>query len=81
MELKDKTIAQLAIMVRNDWKNVYFGAKPYIVAMSAIHADDGNYGAEDAKSICTYFLCNAQTWRGDTARAVKAEIKRRFKIK
>jgi hypothetical protein len=30
---------------------------------------------DDAKSIVSYFLCNATTWRGEDARRIKKELK------
>lgn len=80
-EMPSKSIHGLALIVKADWKKPYFGAVPYIEAMMQIYHDDEKYGMDDAKSICTYFLANATTWRGHSARMVKAEIKRRFNIK
>ena len=33
------------------------------------------YGCDSALSIVSYFLCNAGSWKGDTAKRVKAELK------
>ena len=41
---------------------------------------DDVYGAESAKDVVIYFSANASTWRGETARVVKAELKRRLKL-
>lgn len=78
--MKDKTIAELAALVREDWKNPYFGARTYIKAMLEIHKHDPRqvmYGDEQAVSVIKYFLANASKWRGDIARQVKAELKER----
>ena len=64
----------IAAEVRLDWKNVYFGAVPYLEAMATLSTIDQMYGADDARSIVLYFLANAQTWRGPVARRVKAEL-------
>jgi hypothetical protein len=37
------------------------------------------YGYDDAQSIVAYFIANAATWRGDTARRVKAELRAMLK--
>lgn len=74
-------MSQIAASIQNNWKNVYFGAKPYLEAMHQLHSDDAKYGVEDAKGIVIYFLSNATGWRGPIAKAVKAELKRRFGIK
>jgi hypothetical protein len=65
----------IAEEIRADWKNVYFGAVPYLDAMSSLTSINQDYGSDDAKSIVLYFLSNATTWRGETARRIKAELK------
>ena len=65
-------------LIRADWKKVYFGAVPYLQAMQTMDEADSAYGAESGHSIIRYFLSNATTWKGDTARAVKKELKRRI---
>ena len=67
-----KTIAQ---EIKADWKKVYFGAVPYLDAMHSLNSIDDNYMYDTGKSVVGYFLANAGTWRGDTARRVKAELK------
>lgn len=73
--LHQQTLHDIAALIRKDWKNVYFGAKPYLDAMSRLTNISDRYGADNAKTIVLYFLANASTWRGDTARAVKAHLK------
>lgn len=65
----------IAQEIKADWKKVYFGAVPYLEAMKTLTSVQDNYGWDSAKSIVLYFLANAQTWRGDTARRIKAELK------
>ena len=55
-----RAIKDIAKEIRSDWKKPYFGAVPYL---------------DSAKSIVLYFLANANTWRGETARRIKAELK------
>jgi hypothetical protein len=79
MELKNKTIAQIAAIISQDWKKVYFGARPYLSAMFSLESVQDNYGMDSGRSIVTYFLCNAQQWKGEVAREVKKELNRRIK--
>ncbi len=65
----------IANEIRKDWKKVYFGAVPYLDAMSCLNSINDNYGMDSAKMIVLYFLSNASTWRGETAKAIKAELK------
>ncbi len=78
--LPSLTLATVARIVRGDWKNVYFGAVPYLDAlgtMDYVNPKGQMYLFDDAVSVVLYFLSNANGWRGDVARAVKAELKRR----
>ena len=81
MDLTGKPISDLARIIRADWANVYFGAKPYLSAMRGIETINDAYGCEDGRVQVLYFLSNATTWRGDVARQVKAELNRRLKAR
>ena len=70
-----RPLYEIAREIKNDWKNVYFGAKPYLDAMATLTSINDNYGFDSAKSIVLYFLGNASTWRGETAKRIKAELK------
>jgi hypothetical protein len=70
----------IAQEIRQDWKatsknGIYFGAVPYLDAMSSLDKPTDKYGYDSGKSIILYFLANASTYRGDTAKRVKAELK------
>lgn len=75
------TISELARLCLHDWKPaVGYGAAPYLDALRTMHSmGPQNFGADDGKSIVLYFLSNANTWRGPTARAIKAELKKRIR--
>lgn len=76
MQNVERSLGVIAAEIRRDWKNPYFGAVPYLDALSGLDKITDMYGADDGKSMVLYFLANAQTWRGETARRVKAELKR-----
>ena len=78
-KLKEKSISELAEIIREDFTPVYFGAVPYLDAMTRIDTLSDSYGLDSAKSIVLYFLSNAGTWKGETAREIKKELKRRCK--
>lgn len=73
------SISEIAQEIRKDWRNVNFGAKPYLCAMMGLNSVDDMYGYDTGRSVVTYFLCNANTWKGETARAIKKELNRRIK--
>ena len=70
-----RPIYMIAGEIVNDWKRPYFGAVPYLDAMGLIESIEDNYYEDTARSVVLYFLANAHTWRGDTARRIKAELK------
>jgi hypothetical protein len=72
---KTTPLYEIAQIVRKDWKRVHFGAEPYLSAMSSLSTINDRYMFDDAKSIVLYFLSNASTWKGDTAKQVKTHLK------
>lgn len=70
-----RPLHNIADEIIKDWPNPYFGAIPYISAMRHLETMDDRYGEDSAKNVVVYLLSNAATWRGDTARRVKAELK------
>lgn len=79
--LQTKKIWEIAETVQRDWKNLSPYAAPYVSAMHEMETIDENYYCDSGKSIILYFLSNAQSWRGETAKAIKQELKRRAGIK
>jgi len=76
-----RSIHEIARDIKADWKNVYFGAVPYLDAMQQLDSIDGMFYEDSAKSVVLYFLSNAQSWRGEKARALKAELRALLKEK
>lgn len=70
-----RPLYEIASEIRKDWQKVYFGAVPYLQAMSSLDQVTDNYGMDSGKSIVLYFLANAGTWRGETAKRIKTELK------
>lgn len=70
-----RPLHEVATEIRADWDRVYFGAVPYLDAMAGLDSIDDSFFLDSARSIVRYFLSNATTWRGETARRVKAELK------
>lgn len=70
-----RSISDIAAEIRGDWRNVNYAAKPYLDAMSSLDSVHDSYGVESARTVILYFLSNAGSWRGDTARRVKKELK------
>ena len=74
-QMTTRSLREIARDIRKDWAKPYFGAVPYLDAMSMLDTINDTYGCDDAKGIVLYFLANAQTWRGSNAKTIKAELK------
>lgn len=71
-----RSLSDIAAEIRKDWgPKVNYAAKPYLDAMFQLNTVEDDYGFDQGASIVRYFLANAGTYRGDTARRVKAELK------
>ena len=70
-----RNLSEIAAEIRKDWKPVNFAARPYLEAMAELNSMKDMYYADSAKSVVLYFLSNASTWRGETAKQNKKELK------
>jgi hypothetical protein len=74
-----RPLSLIAVEICRNWQSPFYGAVPYLRAMRYLSSIDDMYGADSARSVVAYFLSNAKTWRGDTARRVKAELNKMLK--
>ena len=74
-----RPIYEIATEIRETWRPVWFGAVPYLRAMHDLETINDRYGEESGRTIVSYFLSNAKTWRGEDARRIKAEVKEMVK--
>jgi hypothetical protein len=70
-----RRLSTIAREIRRAWPRVYFAAAPYLDAMQYLDNINDKYLYDDARSIVRYFLANAATFKGDAAKALKAELK------
>jgi hypothetical protein len=77
--LTTRPLHVIASEIRQDWKKVYFGAMPYLDAMRSLDKVSDSYGYDSAKTIVLYFLSNATTWRGESAKRIKLELNKMIK--
>lgn len=75
---QSRSLSMIAEEIVRDWsaqgKGVNYAAMPYLSAMAELDSVDSKYYEDSAASIVRYFLANATSWRGETARRVKAEL-------
>lgn len=69
-----RSISAIAREISRDWNPISPAARPYLQALYSLDSIDDEYGVSSGKSIVAHFLSNASTWRGDTARRIKAEL-------
>jgi hypothetical protein len=75
-----RSLSTIAREIRTNWRksvsgtDLYFGARPYLDAMSGMDKISDAYGCDSGSSIVAYFLANASTWKGETARNIKKEL-------
>lgn len=79
--LRERSIKEIANLIYSDWtlSKVSYSARPYLDAMTYLNTIDDKFMLDSGKEIVTYFLANASQWRGEVAKEVKAELKRRLK--
>jgi hypothetical protein len=70
-----RPLFEIASEIKKDWVKPNYAAKPYLDAMGSLTSVNDTYGWDSAKSIVLYFLCNANTWKGENAKRIKAELK------
>ena len=70
-----RAISTIARDINKAWPKVNFAAKPYLEAMGSLDKITDTYYADDARSVVLYFLSNASSFRGEQAKALKAELK------
>jgi hypothetical protein len=70
-----RQINEIAKDISAAWPKPNYAAVPYLDAMHSLTTIDSKYGLDDADSIILYFLANAASFRGESARALKAELK------
>ena len=75
METNYRSLSVIARDICKDWPKVNYAAKPYLCAMQTMGDIRESYGYDSGKSIVLYFLSNASSWRGETAKRIKAELK------
>ncbi len=74
-----RPLNEIAREIHKDWPKPYFGAKPYLEAMLELSSIEDNFYCDSARTVVLYFLSNASTWRGETARRLKKELNQMLK--
>lgn len=72
-----RTFRAIAKEIIVEWKKMSPYAEPYVAAMMRLDTTDPHacYFYDSAGEIVNRFLCNANTFRGESARRIKAELR------
>lgn len=78
--LEHADLQDLIAMTYSDWETMNPTAGAYLNALdvSDCHHLTDPVGSEDAATQVRHFLSQASGWKGETARGVKAELRRRL---
>jgi hypothetical protein len=68
-------LKEVAFAIEKDWVKVSPYAQPYLDAMKQLDSINDSYYADTAKSVVLYFLANASSYRGESAKPFKAYLK------
>jgi hypothetical protein len=75
-----RPLYEIAREIRKNWNTNNSGtvlspyARPYLEAMETLDSINDRYILDSGRSIVAYFLGNATSWKGDTARRIKKEL-------
>jgi hypothetical protein len=75
--LKTLQIKEIAVLIETDWVKMSPHASPFVDAMFSLATINDKFYADSGMYVVSYFLSNAGTWKGETAKLVKAELKAR----
>lgn len=74
--MANRLLRVIAREIQKDWgAKVNFAAKPYLAAMAQLDLITDHFVFDSAKDIVLRFLGNAGSWRGETAKRIKAELR------
>lgn len=77
--LKAEPLHEIARLIRLHWPKVHYSAAPYIDAMGCLTSINDNYGLDSGRSIVVYGLGNMSQFKGEVAKLLKNELRRRLK--
>lgn len=73
--MNGRTLREIAVEIDADWQRPYKPAIPYLNAMYELSSITDRYYLDSAEDIVLRFLSNAGSWKGETARRIKAELR------
>jgi len=78
---ENRPLYDIAREIRQDWRPVHPYAKPYVDAMATLNSINDKFMFDSGTDIVGRFLSNAASWRGETAKRIKIELKQMLGLK
>ena len=69
-----RTLKEIAIEIKSDWRNPNVAAKPYLEVMGTLNTINDKYYYNSGKIIVRMFLINSRDWHGNKAKSIKSEL-------
>lgn len=76
-----RPLYEIAAEIKKSWTKINPSAMEYLSAMMCLNSINDNYYFDSAHEIVLRFLSWANTWRGEDARRIKAELKQMAGLK
>lgn len=82
------SISEIAVHIYDDMRKTGFRKKSSFAycsgnleAMTCLQSINDNYICDSGRTVVAYFIDQAKGWSGETAKAIKAELKKRLKAR
>lgn len=73
--MENRSLSAIAYEIARTWPKVNYAAVPYLSAMRELDSIEDSYYYDSGRGVVRGFLSNAASWRGDSAKRIKAELK------
>jgi hypothetical protein len=77
--MKHFTLNQLLEQAKNDWEEAPASITECIESLQMSGSASNNYLKAESEEYLKFFLTNCSAWRGEIARRVKAELRKRLR--
>jgi hypothetical protein len=69
-----RPLGEIALEIQKEWRHLTYAAVTPVAAMHHLRHIDDRYGAHPARAVVRDFLGCSASWKGPTARRIKAEL-------
>jgi hypothetical protein len=69
-----RPLDEIALEIQKEWRHLTYAAVTPVAAMCHLRHIDDHYGARQGRAVVRDFLGCSASWKGPTARRIKAEL-------